>query len=339
MLVNFKYIHILWKSLRYYSLVKSSNFLRLIFSYVLSVAGFKIIKIGLPTFISVEISNFCNLHCPECAVGRNKYSVDEKKHFDFMLFTNLIDQLKPTLTHIIFYFQGEPFLNNRLTEFVEFAHKSNIFTSTSTNGQYLTKKIANEIVISGLDKIIVSIDGATQEVYEKYRVGGSLNKAIEGINELVNVKNKLNSATPFIEVQFLVLKSNEHQLKEMKSLAKSLQVEKLAFKTAQLSDFQNGNDFMPFNKKYSRYEKRKDGKFYLKGSQRNRCWRMSSGAVINVNGEVLPCCFDKGSDYSFGNINEKSFADCWHSKKASDFRDGILQKRKQYEMCRNCTSN
>ncbi|NDP19464.1 MAG: radical SAM protein [Paludibacter sp.] len=335
----FKNIQIILKSLRYFSLLKISNFLRLIFSYVLSAAGIKTTKIVLPTFISIEITNYCNLHCPECTVGKSEYSTDKKRNFNFVLFKNLIEQLKPTLTHIIFYFQGEPFLNNRLTEFVEFAHKSNIFTSTSTNGQYLTKKIANEIVISGLDKIIVSVDGATQEVYEKYRVGGSLNKAIEGINELVNAKKEQKSSTPFIEVQFLVLKTNEHQMSDMKRLSKSLHVNKLTFKTAQLYDFEKGNDLMPVTKKYSRYKKRNDGKFYLKGNQLNRCWRMYSGAVINVNGEVLPCCFDKGSDYSFGNINEKLFTDCWHSKKASDFRDGILQNRKQYEMCRNCTSN
>lgn len=323
---------------RYFSFQKAMNFVRLVISYIFANIGIQSTRKRMPFFISVEISNHCNLHCPECPVGKNEISAAKRQNFEISLYKTLIDQLKPTLAHIILYFQGEPFLNSKLSEFIQIAHDAKIYTSTSTNGQFLHKNNVNQIVSSGLDRIIVSIDGATQEVYEAYRVGGNLNKAIIGIKELVAAKKELKSATPSIEIQFLVLKTNEHQMEEMKRLAKSLGVDKLTFKTAQLYDFENGNDLMPTKNKYSRYKKSKDGKFRLKGNQPNRCWRMWSGAVVNVNGEVVPCCFDKKSENSFGNINENSFAECWHSKKASDFREKIIQNRKQFEMCRNCTS-
>jgi radical SAM protein with 4Fe4S-binding SPASM domain len=64
---------------------------------------------------------------------------------------------------------------------------------------------------------------------------------------------------------------------------------------------------------------------------------MWSGSVINTQGQVLPCCFDKSSQYSFGNIQENTFQNNWQNEKAMDFRANILQNRKQFEMCRNCT--
>lgn len=292
----------------------------------------------MPYFLSVEVSNFCNLHCPECPVGIRKISKNDVKSLEFSIFKKLIDQLEPTIQHVILYFQGEPMLNNQLTELIEYAHKARIYTSTSTNGQFLTKNNAKLLVQSGLDKLIVSVDGTTQETYESYRVGGNLDKTLGGIQQISYWKNELKSVTPLIEIQFLVLKTNEHQIKDMRQLAKTLKADRLTFKTAQLYDFENGNDLMTSKRQYSRYKKEKNGKYSIKGNQPNRCWRMWSGAVVNVQGDVLPCCFDKSSEYSFGNINNNSFTACWHSKKASDFRAKILQNRKQFEICRNCTS-
>jgi len=291
-----------------------------------------------PSFLAIETSNYCNLLCPECPVGRRKISKSEHAHFDLTLYKKLIDEQKSSLLHVILYFQGEPLLNKQLTEFIYYAHNAKIYTSTSTNGQFLNKKNAKNIVLSGLDKLIVSVDGSTQETYESYRVGGKLKKILDGINELVYWKTELKSVTPLLEIQFIVLKTNEHQLSEMKKLAKSLQVDRLTFKTAQLYDFENGNKFLTSIDKYARYKQMPDGKYRIKGNQPNRCWRLWSGAVINAQGDVLPCCFDKRSEYSFGNINKNLFLDNWHNKKASGFRDSILQNRKQYEMCRNCTS-
>lgn len=323
---------------RYVTYQKLNNYFRLRISYLLSFTKKIADKKLSPAFISIEATNFCNLHCPECPVGSNCIPSTEKKIFDIKLLKNIINQLESTLTHVILYFQGEPFLHPELTELISTIHLKKIYCSSSTNGQFLTKNNAKAIVLSGLDKLIISIDGTTQQTYEKYRIGGNLEKALNGVINLIDSKKELNSVTPFVELQFLVLSSNEHQIPEMKKLAKSLQVDQLSFKTAQLNNFENGNELMPKNARYSRYEEQKNGQFRLKKTQSNRCWRLWSGAVINVHGEVLPCCFDKKSAYSFGNIYKNTFLEIWHNKKASGFRKSILQNRKQYEMCRNCTN-
>jgi len=332
------YIQLLFISTSYISYRRISNLFRLIFSYFLSLAGFDKIKNRTPFFISVEASNFCNLRCPECPVGLNQSPRPVEATFDELRYRKLIDELKSTLFHVIFYFQGEPFLHRNLSGLIKYAHDARIYTSTSTNGHFLNDETAKSIVLSGLDKLIVSIDGSTQDVYQKYRIGGNLQKAIDGIKSVVKWKKELNSVTPLIEIQFIVFKTNEHQMKEMKLLAKSLEANKLTFKTAQLYDFENGNELLTTIDKYARYRKGNNGKYQIKSSLPNHCQRLWGGAVVNTQGEVLPCCFDKGSEFSFGNINEHSFAKNWQSKKASEFRGKILQNRKQFEMCRNCTS-
>lgn len=323
---------------RYFSFKKTGNLFRLVLSYILSIFGFQKHFGKSPFFISIEPVNYCNLRCPECSVGQHPTIQQNKKHFDVDAYTQLIDELKSTLLHVIFYFQGEPFINKHLATMINYAHNARIYTSTSTNGQFLTDKLAREIVLSGLDKIIISVDGATQEVYEKYRVGADLNKTLKGIESLVSHKKQLQSKTPFIEMQFIVLKTNEHQLDAMRKLANSLEVSKLTFKTAQLYDVENGSEMLTTIDKYARYKQAKNGKYVLKADQPNHCFRMWSGAVVNAKGDVVPCCFDKRSEFDFGNVGQSTFSSIWSNNKASDFRGQILKNRKQVEICRNCTS-
>jgi MoaA/NifB/PqqE/SkfB family radical SAM enzyme len=156
---------ILFQWVRYLSIYKIVNLIKLRISYLFSRLGFQPIWNIYPHFISIETTNFCNLHCPECPVGSRNESKTTKSSFDFALYKRLITELKPSLQHVMLYFQGEPFLNTHLMEFIRHAHDANIYTSVSTNGQFLNEKTAKEIVMSGLDKLIVSMDGTTQEVY------------------------------------------------------------------------------------------------------------------------------------------------------------------------------
>ena len=312
------------------------NNLKLSVSYGLSACGVLTRWKLSPAFISVEPANVCNLHCPECPVGM-RTTPAVKSTLDFNLFKKLMDELSPGLMHVIFYFQGEPLLNPDFTEMVSYARSKNLLTSSSTNAQLITDELARGIVESGLDRLIISIDGATQDVYEKYRVGGSLFKALNAVTSLVKWKENLRSASPLIEIQFLVLSTNEHQMADMKRLARNLKADKLTFKSAQLYDFENGNELLPRNPKYARYELRDDHKYHIKSKLRNRCQRLWRGAVITSKGDVLPCCFDKESAFSFGNIHHQTFSACWNGPAAYDFRQKILQNRKQFQLCTNCT--
>jgi len=219
---------------------------------------------------------------------------------------------------------------------IRYAHQSGIFTSTSTNGQLLNFETAKTLVESGLDKLIVSIDGTEQKTYQKYRKGGRLELAIKGIEYINFWKRELKSKAPFLEIQMVVFKFNEHQIDAMKQMAKSLKVDRLVFKSAQLYNFENGNELLTSVDKYARYKLQPNGKYVLKNKLHNRCFRLWSGAVVTAKGEVLPCCFDKDALHSFGSINDPG--DVFRNQSAFAFRKSILIDRKQHEMCRNCTS-
>ncbi|NLO72123.1 MAG: radical SAM protein [Porphyromonadaceae bacterium] len=327
------YFRILKSTLHFHRLI---NAVKIKTSYFLSYFGVLTHWNTKPLFISIEPTNICNLNCPECPVGMRTEQVKQVQ-VDMRVVQKTLDELSQTLIHVILYFQGEPLINRNFTDIVRYAHSKKILTSSSTNAQLLTDSLAKEIVQSGLDRLIVSVDGATQETYGAYRVGGKLEKALAAIEYLAKWKKKLKSASPLIEVQFIVFKTNEHEMGVMKKLVKKYKADKLTFKTAQLYDFENGNPLLTSIKKYARYELRSDGKYHIKSPLRNRCKRLWEGSVINSRGDVLPCCFDKDSKYAFGNVRNKPFSKEWHSEKAYNFRKGMLENRKQFDMCRNCT--
>jgi radical SAM protein with 4Fe4S-binding SPASM domain len=220
---------------------------------------------------------------------------------------------------------------------VGYAHHKKIYTATSTNAHYLSEDLARKTVECGLDRIIISMDGTDQETYEKYRVGGSLEKAIEGIVNLENWKKKLKSKTPYTILQFIVFSTNEHQVEEVKALAKKLGVDKLELKSAQVYDYEEGNPFIPDNEKYSRYKKISENKFAINNPLYNHCFRMWRGCVITWDGLVVPCCFDKDAEHRLGDLKKNTFQEIWRGKAYDEYRKKLFTSRKDIDICRNCT--
>lgn len=291
---------------------------------------------GMPISLSIEPTTACNLGCPECPSGLKQFSRDTG-NLKAENFNRWLDQLSPTLSYLNFYFQGEPFIHNDILQFISKASQAGIYTSTSTNAHFITEKKAVEIVQSGLDRILISIDGTTQEVYEQYRVHGSLQKVLDGTKHLVEARKNLKSNTPHIIFQFLVVCPNEHQIEEAKQLANEHQVDEIRFKTAQVYDYENGNPLIPTIEKYSRYKRLSNGKFIVKSSLDNHCWRMWSGAVVTWDGKVVPCCFDKDATHEMGNLSKEDFKSIWKGKAYAMFRKQLLKGRKEIDICKNCS--
>lgn len=305
-------------------------------SFYLSKITKKPMLSGLPTSIALEPTTSCNLRCPECPSGLRSFSRPTGM-LQQETFEKVINELAPRLSYLIFYFQGEPYLNPKFLEQVAFAHEKGIYTATSTNAHYLNDKVAETTVRSGLDRLIISIDGTTQETYEQYRKGGSLAKVISGTKNIVAWKKKLKSSTPHIIFQFLVVRPNEHQLEDVKALAKEVEVNEVAFKTAQIYDYEDGSDLIPTQEKYARYRQLPNGKWTIKNKLVNHCWKMWHSCVITWDGKVVPCCFDKDAHYQLGSLNELSFEQVWRSVAYQKFRQQLIHARSEIEMCKNCS--
>src|SRR5580658_2758350 len=240
------------------------NGLKVLSSYYLSKWTKRAIQWGYPVSLSFEPTTSCNLRCPECPSGLRAFTRPTGMlRADF--FHETIDQLSGELLYLVFYFQGEPYLNPAFLDMVSYAAAKGIYTATSTNAHYLNDQNAKRTVESGLDRLIISIDGTTQDVYEQYRVGGHLDKVLEGTRNIVRWKKELKSKTPFVFFQFLVVRPNEHQLANIRNLAAEIGVDQVRFKTAQVYDYHNDpNGLIPVNNKYSRYRKQANGEIALK---------------------------------------------------------------------------
>ncbi len=312
------------------------NAIKVLSSYYVSKWIKKPIQWGYPISISFEPTTSCNLRCPECPSGLRSFTRPTGM-LQQSFFKETIDQLYKELLYLVFYFQGEPYLNPDFLLMVQYASKKNIYTATSTNAHYLTDENSRKTIESGLDRLIISIDGTTQEVYEQYRVGGQLQKVIEGAKNMVAWKKKLKSKTPFIIFQFLVVKPNEHQINEIKILGDEIGVDAVWYKTAQVYDFENDpNQLIPTNDKYSRYQKTINGTAF-KGKLTNHCWRLWHDPVITWDGFVAPCCFDKDAQHKLGNLQQKSFKEIWDNGDYTKFRTSILTGRKNIDICSNCS--
>ena len=307
------------------------NILRAEWSYALSLLGIVRVR-HLPTFVSVEPANFCQLQCPECPVSKKQSSKDS---LSLEQFNRILEQIKDSVHTIQFYFQGEPLLNKELPKMIEAASEAGIYTTVSTNALTVTPLLAEKLMQSGLSRIIVSIDGMSEESYGAYRVGGSLHKALEGLVTLHQAKEATGSRT-HIELQMLRLRSNENEWSTISQRYRKMGADSLTLKTAQFYDFEHGNPLMPTDEKYSRYAKGKDGLYHLKRKPSRSCRRLWTGCIITVSGEVLPCCYDKASQFSFGNIFTTPLFEIWHGEKANRFRRTILQKRSRPSICSNC---
>jgi radical SAM protein with 4Fe4S-binding SPASM domain len=313
------------------------NATKVLSSFYVSRILKKPVQWGLPMSISFEPTTSCNLRCPECPSGLREFTRPTgmlKQDF----FKQTIDDIYKDILYLIFYFQGEPYLNKNFLEMVKYASSKGIYTATSTNAHYLTDEVAKKTIESGLDRLIISIDGTTQEVYQQYRRGGHLDKVIAGAKNVVKWKKELNSKTPFIFFQFLVVKPNEHQIEEIKKLGAEIGVDEVRFKTAQVYDYENDpNNLIPENEKFSRYKKSKAGNHEAKNKLANHCWKLWQANVITWDGMVVPCCFDKDASHQLGDLKNQSFKEIWQNDNYKQFRKELMTSRKNIDICANCS--
>jgi len=314
------------------------NFVKVFISMHLSKILNKQIVWGFPPVLMVEPTNICNLKCPMCPSGNGDMARSKGK-LDLNNFRMVMDDIGKEIFMVQFWNQGEPFINRSFLDMVRYAKTKGVMTQTSTNGHYIrTDEMAEEVVTSGLDQIIFSMDGTNQETYEKYRVGGNYNLVIETLGRLSNAKQKLRSKTPLIELQFLIFRHNQSEIDELIRIARDHNVNRIAFKSAQIYSDDQAEEFLPEDEQLTRYQY--DGKsFEMKSEMENWCRRLWMNSTINWDGSVSPCCFDKDAEYASGNIfdNASTFNDIWRNQKYMGFRKAVMKNRKGIDMCSNCS--
>jgi len=311
------------------------NILLVFFSYVFSTILKKPMVWGKPITFSIEPTNRCNLKCPECPSGLGELT----RNLGLLSIDNfklIINQIKDTCFYIQLFFQGEPYINKHLSEMIAYARNNKVYTSISTNGLLLSETKINEILNNPPDKLIFSIDGLDEESYQKYRVGGKFADAEKALKTLITKRNDKKQKLPFVELQFIAMKQNENQISDVFEFGNKLGVNKVVIKTMQLSSYENALEFMPLNKKYSRYFI-ENNQLKIKSKLKNECFALWRTSVITWDGDVAVCCFDKDASFKLGNVFKTNFNQIWKNENYSKFRQRILSNRRSVPMCTNCT--
>jgi radical SAM protein with 4Fe4S-binding SPASM domain len=312
-----------------------SNIIKTSTSFLFSAFLNKPVIWGLPPVLTIEPTNQCNLHCPLCTTGSGEMERPAGK-MSLETYQNIIKHLGKDIFFLLIYHQGEPYINKNFFKFVEIAKQNNIYVTTSTNGHYFTDLNITKTLDSGLDSMIISLDGTTQESYQKYRVGGELDRVLDGTARLMAEKKRRKMQTPNVALQFLVMKHNEKEIPEVKKLANKLGVDRLLIKNIEVRSLIEARKWLPSDNKFRRYDF--DGnKYIVKGIDKKSCTRPWLSTLINWDGTFVPCCFDKNGDYQMGDINNLAeINDIWIGDSFTDFRTQLLQNRKSIDICRNC---
>ena len=324
--------------LKYFTFNRALNVLKIISSFTISKIIREPVVWGLPVSYSIEPTNHCNLKCPECPSGLGALT-RPLGLLKLEAFKKIIDQIKETGFYIQLFFQGEPYINKQLPAMIKYARENNIYVSISTNGHFINEKNVDYILENAPDKLIFSIDGLDEETYQVYRVGGTFKQADEGLRLFAKRKKELGKKAPFIEFQFIVMKQNEHQLDDVLKYGNERGVDKVVFKTMQVSSYDNALHFLPSKDKHSRYNI-DNSNYKIKSELKNHCFALWRTSVITWDGKVVPCCFDKDADFELGKLNglpENGIKAIWKSSAYQDFRKSILTNRKGNSMCNNCT--
>jgi MoaA/NifB/PqqE/SkfB family radical SAM enzyme len=287
---------------------------------------------GMPFSAGIELTNCCNLACPECASGSGAMK-RQRGYMSASLFDKLIGESDSGLLHANLYFQGEPMMHPGFFSFVSKA--SHLRLTVSTNGHFLSGENANRLAASSLRRLIVSIDGMDRETYLIYRKGGDLEKVISGLREVSEAIRSAHSSIR-LEIQFLVNRHNEAQIPAARKFAEDIGAS-FRLKSMQVLNPDNYEYWLPEDEKFRRYSI-SNGRYLIKSSLKNRCSRLWFSPVVTWDGLVVPCCFDKDANHVMGDMKINSLREIWYGEKYMDFRMSLLTERKSIAICRNCTT-
>jgi radical SAM protein with 4Fe4S-binding SPASM domain len=289
---------------------------------------------GLPPIIQVEPTNICNLKCPICPTGSN--SLKRSKGFMSLgTFQRILDDLGDVLIAVYLFCFGEPFMNKDLPKMIEMCASRNILTLASTNGNYLqTLDEALRVVDAGLTTLIIAIDGSTQEIYQRYRQGGDIEKVKRCTSLIEEAKASRGSRFPYAAIRCVVTSENQEDLPNLERLARDLGVDMFTYKSLGCL---TGSD------KFKAYEPSEQSmrRFEYSGSSGNsrrltQCPFPFRQPIVFWDGTVVGCEYDHDLDMAFGKIGERNFIDIWNSPNALKLRHSIRKEHNQPGFCCNC---
>ncbi len=301
---------------------------------------------GMPIHLMVEPSAHCNLSCTLCPVTKGLER--PQGNMDPALFCRLLDEIGEHVFTLLFWDWGEPFVNPHAFDMIAYAKTKGVKVISSTNGHLFARpELADRLVRSGIDSIIFAIDGITQRTYERYRQGGQLSAALEGMRQVAARKKALASRTPLVNFRFIVMAHNEHEIDQAKQLAPRYGADVLTFKTLNPCSMDpygdrtevdpgGGADYIPRSRRYQRFapDPRTGTRRRLR---RNPCRQLWTAPVVHWDGTVCPCFFDPREKYVLGSLQRQSFREIWQGEAYRSLRQRFRSAWQDIPLCSDCS--
>ena len=289
-----------------------------------------------PSYVAIEPTNACNAKCPVCETGKDEM-YRTKGMLDLNLFKDFIDKNHAQINTLMYYFMGEPFLNKNSYEMIRYARKKNIYVETCTNGDFVDAK---GVIYSDINKISFQIGGMTEKTHQIYRVASSLEKIKKNLFELIEERKKNPESNVTIELGFIVMRHNEHEVDKFLKWSNELNVDVANIIDPCVRNMVEGYAYLPKNKSYWFYDSDafELGKLKPKIIPKNSCEWIWNSMQINWDGEAVPCCRDPNGIFPLGNVFEKGMLNVFNSKESVNFRKNIINKQNGVNICSLCSS-
>jgi radical SAM protein with 4Fe4S-binding SPASM domain len=292
--------------------------------------------LGWPTHLQIEPTTRCNMKCSHCPVSYKTEAPCGDLPFD--IFKKLIDDTWEYALLIVLWGWGEPFMNPAIYDMIHYAGSKGVRLISSSNGHVFSEEEhAIKVVQSGLDTLIVSLTGTTQESYTRLRKRGQLETALNGIRKIVEAKRQQGSAKPFINLSFIVSEKNERQIPELETLARSLGVNALSLKkmnTCTTSPGPGSDLSTSEDPRFRRFDSVAEGRHRVKN---NPCKALWHNPTLRWDGMIHPCTYDIDSEYPMGDMHRSQFQDIWTGESYRKLRKRFRKDRENIQICHDCT--
>jgi radical SAM protein with 4Fe4S-binding SPASM domain len=284
---------------------------------------------GTPKRVFLELTDACNLRCSMCPSGKKKF---KSTSLDFSLSCQLLEYFSNDLPILHLYEWGEPLLYRDIRGIIEKAVALNFRTRLSSNLYNVKEDLLTFLASSGLNRIRISMDAATESTYSIIRRGSSFSEVVRNIKFLLEERNRLGVEKPQIELAFIVMKQNQSEIKDFRDLGFQLGVDRIRFKTLVVFH-EEDRKLLPDDASLHSYKENS----LIPRQVIKSCIMPFEGCLIGSDGQVYPCGYVKACNLdSFGNLYKQSFKEIWNGPQAIAMRKKMLEDASQLEPCRRC---
>jgi MoaA/NifB/PqqE/SkfB family radical SAM enzyme len=259
--------------------------------------------VSKPYLLIIDPCNYCNLRCPLCPTGLNDLG-RQQSMLSLEHFKKYFDPLAPNLFEAYMHNWGESMLNKQVFSMIRHAQDNNVGTNLSSNFVRVSSDDMDQLLDSGLEYLVISLDGTSQEVYSQYRVNGDYDQVVANLREFLKKRAARKVKLPVVEWQFIVMKQNEHQVEEAERLAKEIGVDLLRFVPVGMPyEFKNrketADQWYPASVR-GRTESDHSEQQFGQAEKPSPCFYLYRSMVVNPDGGVSPCCvvYRKNRDFA-----------------------------------------